>query len=712
MTSTCFHRIVCSILVFIGFASGSAFASCSSSLSGTTATVTCTASSDNVSVGQYTTDGTNYFWFHFGSSGFGASSGDWDDGAAGTQSLAAGGTINFNFTGGGGNVFIGIQGTFAGFPYRPADALNGAVGITNLTGTATNVTFDATLSSTAHTWSIDDNAPATTTVGSLTFHDGGSNATAVTIITGTAADTVNVLSIYGNDPFVVHGNSGGDVANLGQAGVLTNIAGPISFDNSGSFTTLNLDDSADGTGRTATFTDDGTSGHVSGTGAALISWADSDTTNITLSMGTNNDTANVQAYAAAIGSLTIQGTSGADIVNIGNAGSVQSILTSVIVRNAGSFSTLTIDDSADSTGRVATITDDGTFGHAAGPAPATISWKDSDMTAINLNNGTGSDTVNLQGLTAAPLTIQGTDGSDAVNLGNAGSVQGINQNVSVFNTLFFTVLTIDDSTDGTARTANVNSGNAITGVTPAGTISWGVNDIFNVNLNMGTGADTVNVHAIDNALNIQGTSGADFVAITNTNSTAGILAPITVANSGAYTTIDVDDSAEAINRSGHFSATGLTGLTAYPVTWTQNDVNQVFAFFGSGDDVVHVASTPTNGVSGGPLTYISLGDGTNQMYINGAGLGAFSTDDFVGGNGNDLFDITSAVANSQNVTAVNIFGNNPTTFPGDQLDYFAAASSSGTTGTLTPADPNAKAISYNSIEFFDYNDEIFRDSFQ
>src|ERR1700722_11595105 len=85
------RRIVFVYLAF-GFIGSYAFASCSSTLSGTTANVTCTAATDQIVVSQLIG-----FWVHTGTSTFGLNEFDWGS----DQSLAAGGTVHFVSLGGG-----------------------------------------------------------------------------------------------------------------------------------------------------------------------------------------------------------------------------------------------------------------------------------------------------------------------------------------------------------------------------------------------------------------------------------------------------------------------------------------------------------------------------------------------------------------------------------------------------------------------------------
>jgi hypothetical protein len=81
--------------------------------------------------------------------------------------------------------------------------------------------------------------------------------------------------------------------------------------------------------------------------------------------------------------------------------------------------------------------------------------------------------------------------TDTVNVGNAGSSQGILGSLSIQNPAGFTNLTLDDSADGTARTVSLATG-FITGLTP-GAITYVPTDLASLTINGGSGGNTFNV---------------------------------------------------------------------------------------------------------------------------------------------------------------------------------------------------------------------------
>ena len=120
---------------------------------------------------------------------------------------------------------------------------------------------------------------------------------------------------------------------------------------------------------------------------------------------------------------------GSNIVNVGTNGSVAGIVGAVSIQaSAGSAgsNTLYVNDSTDTTGRTVTLSNYegfGTFGSITGLAPASISYEYANTSRLWLTAGTGSNTIDVQA-TRVPVVIS-DGGSGVVNVGNNGSVQGI-----------------------------------------------------------------------------------------------------------------------------------------------------------------------------------------------------------------------------------------------------------------------------------------------
>jgi len=624
------------------------------------------------------------FWYHTGSSIFGVTQFDWDSAAGGSQNVLGGDTIIIASLGGGGLII--------GDNITPADALDGTVTLTSSGGANAQVTLDSTISSTASTYNINDQI-GPIIVNALTYNDNTSAGEILSIVTGDAADTVNVLSVFSNVSLKVLGNNGADQVNIGSVGSVQPIHGVVSISNTNSFTSIAINDQADSSPRTAVYTSTG----VTGIAPASISWIASDVSSVTLAMGNATDTVNVQTVGIA--PLTIHGTGGSDVVNIGNAGSVQGIVAPVKIDNAGSFTTLTIDDSSDFTGQTVTVGS----GSVTGIAPAAINWDTADLSGVTLKNGIGADTVNVIVTSAQiPVVIQGTDGLDVVNIGDSGSVQGIMAPVTIQNAADYTALTIDDSADLPGRTVTVDFG-SVTGIAPAA-INWSTTDLNSVTLKNGISSDTVNVIATSATIpvSIQGTAGADTVNIGDAGSVQQINAPVAIFNAAAHTNVVVDDLADTTGREVVYSATGVSGVAPASISWKESDVSGIGILLGSGNNDVDVVSSAAQAA-----TSVFIGLSSSRCFINGSGLHFGSSNVFTGQSGDDLFSISIV---STNVASVTINGGLGT----DKIIYTGGVATGGMpgNGTLLPSDMAAKPIDYTSIELFGIGDFIFVDDFE
>src|SRR5207253_4237693 len=113
--------------------------------------------------------------------------------------------------------------------------------------------------------------------------------------------------------------------------------------------------------------------------------------------------------------------------NVGEAGSVQGITAQVNVANAGNWSTLNVDDSADATPRTVSLSVSGNFGNIAGLAPAVIQYRKNDLRALNVWGGNDNNTFNIYDTVqstiarGSPTPLHADAGFDALNvLGTTG----------------------------------------------------------------------------------------------------------------------------------------------------------------------------------------------------------------------------------------------------------------------------------------------------
>jgi Ca2+-binding RTX toxin-like protein len=483
---------------------------------------------------------------------------------------------------------------------------------------------------------------------------------------------------------ILDGQGGSDQATITNAGSVQSILGPVTVQNTGGTTNLLVDDSADAISRTATLA----STTLTGLAPATITYTNLSALTVNggtagnvftvastpgaiptvLNSGTGADKVFVQTTAPS-SSLTVNGQGGLDTVSITNAGSVQGIQGAVTVTNkggAGNLTTLTVDDSADTTARTATLG----ATSLVGLAPATITYDANSLSSLTvdggsggnaftvtgtpvngvataptiLNSGTGADTTLVQATAAtSTLTVNGQGGRDTVLITNGHSVQSILGAVTIGNTggntTNLTSLTVDDSLDAIARTATL-SGTVLSGLSPA-TITYSNLSDLTVNggtggntftvtstpvngvatlpttLNSGNGKDTVSVQttAAASTLTINGQAGLDTVSITNAGSVQGILGPVAVGNSGGagnLTSLTVDDSKDAAVTNSTLSSTQLTTFAPAPISY--NNLSLLHVLGGSHGNIFTIASTPANGVATLP-TVIDSGTGADSVFV-------------------------------------------------------------------------------------------------
>ena len=133
---------------------------------------------------------------------------------------------------------------------------------------------------------------------------------------------------------------------------------------------------------TRTGSDGSPFGQITGLAPAAINYKYADTGSLTLRTGA---VINVNVLATGV-STSLVGN-GPTTVNVGNRVSgVQEILGPLTITNPPDFTTLNVVDSADQTGRTATLdtfTDSGgiTFGRITGLAPASINYKQADTSS-------------------------------------------------------------------------------------------------------------------------------------------------------------------------------------------------------------------------------------------------------------------------------------------------------------------------------------------
>jgi Ca2+-binding RTX toxin-like protein len=471
-----------------------------------------------------------------------------------------------------------------------------------------------------------------------------------TINTGGGGNTVNVLGTLGALNVVGGSN---DTVNIGNNSSVQAIFGDVHISNPQAFTALNVDDSADMTGHAVTITN----ASITGLAPAGIFYAQSDLFSLNIQAGSGASTFNVQSTPnnPDVDPLpTYLSSGGTDIVNVGNAGSVQGIQGTLTIENPPAHDTIIIDDSADTTPRTTTLDTftppgDTGFGSVTGLAPGTINYEYADTSSVTIATGNVAGNVVNVLATGATTNLFG-NAATTVNVGNNGSVQGIFGAVHVINPPSFTALNVDDSADTIGRPVTITNA-SITGLAP-GVISYAQSDLFPLNIQAGSGGSTFTVQSTPNnpghnpVPTTLSSRGADTVTVGNAGSAQGILGSLTIQNPLAQDTIIIDDSADLMGQSANLAASSLTGLTPGPINFTPSKLKSLTVLAGAGDDSFTVSAAPTFSTSvdlGGGNNTLTGPNATNIWMITSANHGTLgnltfsNAQNLVGGTGNDTF---------------------------------------------------------------------------
>jgi hypothetical protein len=348
------------------------------------------------------------------------------------------------------------------------------------------------------------NVNSSGTLGTLNVSTGPVSGSTVNMVADNQPVNITVGAV---DDFVNIGSTGG-------AGTMAGILGAIGITGSPDFYTLTFHDENDSTGHTWTLNNnDGLnnatvalSGGIATTtyqpkdllgeltfngGSGGNTFIVNNTTGFTetvLNTGTGADTVNVFATGNEV--LSIDGQAGANTVTLGALASVgMQDLTGVIdvVTSPGS-TTLTLDDSEDTTGQTATLTDNTMLGTMTGLSPATINYTDAGISSLTVDGGSGGDRFSIHGTLTNPsfpatlttlstgtgdntvnvyatsagssLAINGEGGFDTVDIG-LGTLSDILGAVTIDNTAAdLDDLTIDGSVDPLSHTFDLSSSGA------------------------------------------------------------------------------------------------------------------------------------------------------------------------------------------------------------------------------------------------------------
>jgi hypothetical protein len=466
-----------------------------------------------------------------------------------------------------------------------------------------------------------------------------------------------------------------------------------------------------------------------------------------LNVGAGNDTVNVQATDARL--LTINlGGGGNDVVNLGNANSVDGIRGAVTI-NAAAGTRVNVNASADN-GDHPNVTLSATG--LTGLAPAAINFGTDSVTTLIVtagngantytisgtpgtvgtlwNTGAGTDTVNVQATTRGlGINVQGGGGNDVVNLGNANSVAGIAGGVGIYAAPARTRVNVNDSADNANHPNVMLTATGLNGLTPpSATIAFGPNDLNGLTvtvgngnntytvvntqagsattLNTGAGADTVNVQATSSPLTVN-TAGNNnqVINLGNAGTLAGITAAVTV-NPNSMFTVNINDGSDNANHPAVvIAATGVTGLAPAPLNFDITHTGTLNITVGNGADTYRITETPRDALN------LNTGTGTNTVTVaptgnrgpitltgNPAGVNTL-----VGPNGTTTWNITGADAGNVSAGATVSFTGYGSLTGGSGSNTFVFSDGASLDGTLDGGSSGNNTLdssAYSSAESF------------
>jgi hypothetical protein len=349
---------------------------------------------------------------------------------------------------------------------------------------------------------------------------------------------------------------------------------------------------------------------------------------VEIDTGPGTTTVNIQkAYNYPI---TVN-SGGPTVLNVGVAGSSLGVGTSITVNNPTSHTVVNVDDSADTTGRIVTLSQTtlggSLYGTVAGLTGGTLFYKYSDTYPLNVMTGSGSNTINV--LATGVTTNLFDRGVGMYNVGNAGSVADIRGALNLENEPSHDTVTIYDSSDAATHTAVLDtvprSGESSLGRLAGlgnAPITWDYSDTSAANVYFGSGTTTVNVLGTGVPTDLWN-NGPATVNVGHGGSLGDIQGALTLENGPSWSRVYVNDWADSANHpSVTLTATSLTGLGPAPINFHANSLGGLVITAGNGTNAYTVVNTQESGATGGNPTTLNTGSGTDTVIVQATGASA------------------------------------------------------------------------------------------
>lgn len=277
---------------------------------------------------------------------------------------------------------------------------------------------------------------------------------------------------------------------------------------------------------------------------------------------------------------------------------------------------------------------------------------------VEVRAGDGSDTINVKStVSTGATTIKANAGNDVINVGNAGSLAGIDNTLTVAGAAGSNALNVVGSADG-GDTVTITSG-TIVGTTNFGTINYSATGTFGGGVRFtasAAGDDIVNVQSTLTAspTTVNTGGGDDQVNVGNSNVLTNLAATLSVNMGGNVgDDLNISDSAGTTARAFVISATQMTGA---PSAINYSGVKAFDLNAGTLADTVQftalAAGTAYNIDGGGDTNGLTAANKANAWAITGGNSGTVNTvseitfsniQNLAGGSGADTFTFSAAV---------------------------------------------------------------------
>jgi autotransporter-associated beta strand protein len=399
---------------------------------------------------------------------------------------------------------------------------------------------------------------------------------------------------------------------VGNSGSVQAIAGTLNLEDTPSFNSIIIDDSADATARTVTMStlgpnpndskgDNDAWGQIIGLAPAAINFEYFDTNDVKIDAGTGNNTFDFQS----VGATTVLNTgSGNDTVSVGSAANtLVDVVAPLNVHGQGGTDQLIVNDQGTTGVQGYTVTGSIIF---ASSALQHVNY--SGISLLTLNGSSGPSSYSIQS-TGASTTINTGAGNDTVTVGSTtNTLAGIAAALSINGQGGTDQLSINDQGTTGAQTYTLTKA-SVSASSAGGAVSF--SGISTLTINGGTGPNTYTVQGTANSTTVNAGAGNDTVTVGGASNTlAGIAAALSVNGQGGTDALNLNDQGTAGPQTYTVSSTTVTA-TSDGAAVNYSGIAALTLNGGTGNDTYNVLST-------GNATTINTGAGNDTVTVGSA----------------------------------------------------------------------------------------------